>query len=83
MVTPIEASVTLLDGSKIRYLCMLQYGEALRQFDKLSAEDRWQITTVISFFTTENITTSTISQGKSVSRGELLLINSKGILFIS
>ena len=62
---------------------MLQYGEALRQFDKLSAEDRWQITTVISFFTTENITTSTISQGKSVSQGELLLINSKGILFIS
>ena len=43
----LEASVTLLDGVKIQYLCTLVRGEALRQFDTLSA--------VVGSTTSENL----------------------------
>ena len=34
----IEASVMLITGAKIQYICTLVHGEALRQINKLSAE---------------------------------------------
>ena len=44
---------------------------------------RWKITIVITLFTEGNINTPTISKGKILPQGGLLVITPKGILFIS
>ena len=45
--------------------------------------DRWQITVVVYFLLGGNITTPTVSKGKPLPWGELLVITPKGILSIS
>ena len=53
------------------------------QFFHSPPPSRWQITIVIQFLPGENITTSTVSKGKILPWGELLVITPEGILFIS